>query len=126
MAYTLADVTRTALGAGVEQRLQKYIKDCITLNNKVFKVLVLVQPGIELVADEAKAPISYGYIEHIARLTAGLAVQENVTSKHFYIPQHMTDLKKRIHCVEYAYRSSMAKLEQDYFNDESKLLVSLH
>ena len=126
MAYMLADVSRAPLGEKLETRLGKYLNDCIALNNEVFKILVVVQPGIILVADEAKAPISHGYIEHIARLTAGLAVQENIKSRHFYIPQQMTNLNMRIDCVAYAFRKSMAKHEQDFFNNADEAIVSLH
>lgn len=126
MAYTIADVTRAPLGEGVELRLQKYIQDCIALCNKFFGILVVVQPGIELIADETKAPISDGYIEHIAKLTVGLAVQESISASHFYIPQKMTNLKERVMCVDYAYRKSMAKLEAKFFNGEESVILSLH
>ena len=60
MAYTLADISRHALSEELENRLARYVQGCLNLCNKYFSTLIVIQPGIELVADATKAPIGRG------------------------------------------------------------------
>lgn len=100
MAYTLADITRERQTDEVEMWLERYMNDCFDLCNKFFSTLIVVQPGIKLVDDPTKAPIGFGYIEHIAQLVMGLTVDERITGLHSYIPRRFTDLEERVICVK--------------------------
>jgi predicted ATPase len=110
MAYTLADIGRQKMTEEQEMRLKRYIRACIDLCNVYFSVLVVVQPGIEIVADETKAPTGYGYIEHISQIIMGLTVSEKITASHFYIPARITGLKERVHCVEGAVKQTVGRI----------------
>lgn len=130
MAYTLADITREGMTAEDEERLSKYLLECVRLNNKYFSVIVVVQPGIPLVDDPTKAPISNGYIEHIANLTAGLAVQESISAIHSYIPRATVDINRRVYCVEYSVKRAFSKLEAQAMGynegEDAEFEVTIH
>lgn len=102
LAYTLADVTRTTVNGELEKELKAYSDDCIELTNRHFNTLMLVQPGIKMVETEGKAPVNYGYIEHLNHLMMGIVVSEAVKCNHYYIPRHMTDLEDRCSALELA------------------------
>lgn len=102
LMYTLSEVQRNNLDEQDEKALLKYTARCIATVNLYFSMVMLVQPGIELVADVSKAPINPAYIEHLNSLIMGLMVDERIQPAHFYIPRQMTDLDDRLECVGYA------------------------
>lgn len=127
MAYTLADIGREALPNDVEERLKKYVSDCFGLCNLHFSTLILLQAGIALVADPSKAPISFGYSEHIAQLVMGLTLDERVTACHSYIPKRITDLEERVLCVRNTVLVMFERVGtkiRDYVREDG--LVALH
>lgn len=127
MAYTLADINRHKLSEEDEERLAKYVRNCIDLCNIYFSALVVVQPGIALVEDPTKAPIGYGYIEHLSQIIMGLTVNERITAHHYYIPARTVDLEQRVLCVRGAYNQTLGKLMYDMRSQMDKNgLVSIH
>lgn len=102
IAYMLADVQRQTLNKKQEESLAKYVNDCILANNRHFAVVIVVQPGIQMVESADKAPCSIGYIEHLNSLIMGITVSEGISASHFYIPRLMTDLEDRIDCIKFA------------------------
>ena len=104
MAYTLADVRQADLTPELDERLQKYMKDCINATNRFFSVLIVVQPGIKVVEEAGKASLAKSHIDHISNLVLGLTVDERNQSKHYYIPKSMTDLSKRLENLELAFK----------------------
>jgi len=102
LAYTLAEVRQNNLTPDLELRLAKYVKDCIALTNEVFAILVIVQPGINVVPEDGKASLSPGYIEHIAQLVMGLVASETIQATHYFIPRSTLDLEKRVRSVNHA------------------------
>lgn len=101
LAYTMAEATPLVLGEEEELRLKKYMDRCIEVANRRFSALVLVQPGIPLVAEEGKAVASPGYIEHLSAMMLGLIVDERVKPAHFYLPRHLTDMEDRLKALDY-------------------------
>lgn len=115
LAYTLAEVDGLRLDVEDEARLRRYIDACIAVTNKRFSVLLVVQPGIEVVSAEGKASLSNGYIEHLNTLILGLTVDERIKAAHFYLPRMMLDLEDRVAAVEYALNRTRkrAEIERD-------------
>lgn len=102
LAYTLADATGDVVGDEDQARLERYVRKCFEVTNKRFGVLVVVQPGIALVAEEGKAALNNAYIEHLNSLILGLSVDERLKSAHFYIPRSTMDLGDRIGALDFA------------------------
>lgn len=102
LAYTLAEAVQNAVSDADQERLGRYIQRCIDVTNKRFGVLLVVQPGIPIVAEEGKAALNNGYIEHLNSLALGLSVDERVKCPHFYLPRHLVDMDERIAALEFA------------------------
>lgn len=111
LAYTLAEVGPTTLTPELGLRLSKYIKDCINLTNEIFSTLIIVQPGIDVIPGECKGSLSPMYIEHVAHLIMGITASEAIGAEHFFVPRSMTDIDKRIKCIETAICRSTSKHE---------------
>lgn len=112
IAYTLADVQRANVPSDLEGTIENYIADCVEVSNAVFSILVVVQPGIQPVEAEGKAPATYAYTEHINNLIMGLVVSEAVESAHYYIPRKMTELEMRLECMEFAVRRTKERFDE--------------
>lgn len=106
-AYLLADVTRE--GSCFDHKVEEYVQRCIAMTNEHFSTLVLVQPAIPLVDEPGKAPANPAYIEHINQIAQGLANDERVLSKYFFIPRRHTDLDARVACVKFAINRAREK-----------------
>lgn len=119
LAYTLADIKREKLSEEQEMRLERYVKDCYSLCNKHFNILILIQPGIPLVEDPTKAPIGYGYVEHISQLAKGVLADDRVSAMHSYIHKGIIDLEERILCVKMATEAFLGRMQEnvDYSAD---------
>jgi predicted ATPase len=102
MAYTLAEVRANNLTPELSKRLDKYLSSCVKLTNEIFAILVIVQPGIQVVAEEGKASLEGMYIEHIANLVMGITASEVIHASHFFVPRRTLSLEKRVKCVESA------------------------
>lgn len=102
MAYTLAEVRPNNLTPELSTRLDEYLASCVRLTNEVFSILVIVQPGIQVVAEEGKASLEGMYIEHIANLVMGITASEAIHATHFFIPRRTLSIEKRVKCVESA------------------------
>lgn len=102
LAYTMAEAIQHAAPAELQDRFKKYVHDCIDVTNKRFGVLLVVQPGIQVVEEEGKAALNDAYIEHLNSIILGLSVDERIKAAHFYIPRRMTDMEERIAALDFA------------------------
>ncbi len=93
MAYTLADI-QGATEVNFEE-LERYMKRCFEVTNEYFDVLIILQPGIELLPAEGKATLSKGYIEHLNSLILGLCYDERIECNVMCIKREMTDINTR-------------------------------
>lgn len=100
MAYLLSDVNRNNVSPELAERLANYQKLCFDAINKYFNVVVVVQPGIELVHREGKGSPNAAYVEHFNTLVCGLAVNSSMQVQHTLIPRHVVDLDRRVRAVD--------------------------
>jgi predicted ATPase len=125
-AYTLADVTRASEGSIMYGRhIMRYLEDCIEVTNRHFTTIVVVQPGIELVEEEGKAPANPAYVEHIAQIIMGLVVDQRVQPCHYYIARHMLELEARIQSLHWAVGRSSERFQQTK-NELAENGISFH
>jgi hypothetical protein len=94
MAYTLADVQGSTEVNFPE--LERYMEQCFEVTNKYFNVLIVLQPGIELIPAEGKAALNQAYIEHLNSLVLGLCHDERLKSSIVCIKREVIDLDDRI------------------------------
>lgn len=102
LAYTMAEAIGDTVMAEDQKRFKRYAQACFDVTNKRFGVLLVVQPGIEIVPAKGKAAANAAYIEHLSSLILGLSVDERVKAAHFYIPRYMVDMDERIGALEFA------------------------
>lgn len=101
LAYTMADVQRENLTPEQTKQFVKYFHRCFEETNKRFMCLTLVQPGIEIVEEEGKAPANPSYMEHLNSLMLGFLVGEFNSTPHFYLPRTTKDLDERVSALEF-------------------------
>lgn len=97
--YTLADVVRDA-PIGQEQMVLDYVGRCFDVTNRYLSIVVLVQPGIELVPAPGKAALNRAYIEHLNAIASGLLVDKRNATQYCAIPRFVTNLDDRIEAVQ--------------------------
>lgn len=110
LAYTLADCQRSNVPDELHSRIERYMDDCINLTNWLFPVLVVVQPGIQIVEEANKAPGNVPYVEHINNLIIGIVTSERIKAERFFIPRKMTDLEDRVNCIDFSIRKASDRL----------------
>lgn len=93
LAYTLADVRGDS--AVDDQQLSHYMTRCFQATNTFFSYLMVVQPGIPLVAAHGKAALHNGYIEHLNTLIIGLCGDEDQLTAFTVMPRATLDLNER-------------------------------
>lgn len=113
LAYTIAEAVQNAVPAELQARFKKYVQSCIDVTNKRFGVLLVVQPGIKIVAEEGKAALNEAYLEHLNSIILGLSVDERIKSAHFYIPRHMTDMDERLAALDFAVNRAKKRAETE-------------
>ena len=94
MAYALADV-RGDTPADFS-RMAGYLGRCFESANSFFDVLVVVQPGIELVYEEGKAALNLAYMEHLNYLMLGLAGDERLTARVVRLGRGAASVEERV------------------------------
>lgn len=112
IAYTLAEAHGDRVAEEDQERLARYVQNCIDVTNRRFGVLMLVQPGIPIVAEEGKASANRAYIEHLNSIILGLTVDERVKPIHFYIPRRLKKINERVEAVEFAAGRAQARTMQ--------------
>lgn len=113
LGYTIAEAVQHAVPDELQDRFQKYVQSCIDVTNKRFGVLLVVQPGIPVVAEEGKAALNHAYIEHLNSIILGLSVDERIKAAHFYIPRRMTDMEERIAALDFAVNRAKKRAEAE-------------
>jgi hypothetical protein len=98
MAYTLADI-QGATEVNFTS-LEKYLEGCFEVTNKIFTMLVVIQPAIPLVYEEGKAALNKAYLEHLNTIIVGLCHDERLTCPAFIMERRTTCLEDRIYALE--------------------------
>ncbi len=96
-AYTLADI-QGATEVDFSE-LESYLNRCFEVTNRLFKVLVLIQPGIPLIHEEGKAALNEGYLEHLNYLILGLCNDARIESTFILLNRSVTTLEDRINMI---------------------------
>ncbi|MCL2874714.1 MAG: AAA family ATPase [Betaproteobacteria bacterium] len=96
LAYTLADAVQDAVPTGLQGRFERYAQSCFNVTNKRFSVVVAIQPGIPIVAEAGKAAPNTAYVEHLNAIILGLVCDDRISTAHFKISRHVTDLEDRM------------------------------
>jgi len=96
-AYTLADIQGATDVDFCE--LEKYLERCFKTTNELFKILVLIQPGIPLMHEEGKAALNEGYLEHLNYLILGLCNDNRVKSRFVFLNRNVTTMEDRINLI---------------------------
>ena len=103
--YTMADIQRTTLWGNsyVSDRVQAYVKRCLTMTRRYFWKVILVQPGIPLTEGVGKAPGCPSYMEHLNLLQYGLMnemvqvyAKPALHTTFDVMPRHILDLDRRL------------------------------
>lgn len=100
MAYTFANVRQTDTCPELHARLESYKSRCYDVLNRYFSVLVLVQPGIEVVPEQGKAVGTFGYIEHIHLLCHGLMADRQLKVYSVALARNAIDLQDRVKAID--------------------------
>lgn len=108
-SYMLADIQRATLvdNPALAEMVNAYVASCLARTNQWFSTVILLQPGIDLVPQEGKAPCCPAYIEHLNMIQAGLLLDSRVSSAVYKIPRHVLSLNNRIDCVHNAVERSI-------------------
>ena len=97
-AYLLADVQRTTLSAVQEDDLERFWKEVSRITSTHFDLVMVIQPGIELIEAVGKAPAAPGYVEHINAIIIGLVMgkaYQDLDSNVILMKREITDLRER-------------------------------
>lgn len=97
-AYTLADIQGATEVNFLE--LEGYLNRCFEVTNQLFKVLVLIQPGIPLIHEEGKAALNESYLEHLNYLIFGLCHDTRMRSTFVFLNREVTTLEERIAVIQ--------------------------
>lgn len=85
----------------------RYVDNCMELTNRHFGVLVLLQPGIQVVEAEGKAPGVPAYQEHLNALMFGLMMDSRVIARPQYIARSVLSMDQRLLSLSTAVERSL-------------------
>lgn len=102
LGYTMAEAIGEAVSVENQERFKRYVNNCFEVLNRRFSVVLLVQPGIPIVAEQGKAAANAAYIEHLNSLMFGLSVDERVACGHYFLRRSITDPDERLAVLERA------------------------
>jgi hypothetical protein len=97
VAYTLGDIQGTTVVDAAA--LADYVERCFTVTNQLFTQLVMIQPGIPLVAAPGKAALNPAYLEHLNSLIIGLCHDERLRVHSYCMPRHILIMEKRMEWI---------------------------
>jgi hypothetical protein len=126
IAYTVAEAINDRVAEEDQERLARYVQDCIDVTNRRLGVVVLVQPGIPIVAEEGKAAANRAYIEHLNSLMLGLTVDERVKCAHFYLPRRLMTLNQRVEALEFSVGRVAEKTLQTVKESRESGTIQIH
>lgn len=99
LLYTWAEVARNSVPADLMDELHRHVVRAYDLTNRHFIEVWNVQPGIELVDAEGKAPANAAYIEHLNMLFPSVAAHPLNRVRCFRMDRGMTELDLRVAVV---------------------------
>ncbi|MEB0029145.1 hypothetical protein QN372_00130 [Undibacterium sp. RTI2.1] len=116
LAYTMSEAIGDSVGKREQAKFASYVRRCFEVTNRRFSSLILVQPGIPVIAMQGKAIANEAYMEHLNSLMLGLSLDERIKVPHFYIPRGVLSLEGRVTALDGAVnmvtRSAQHEVEQ--------------
>jgi predicted ATPase len=108
-SYMLADIQRSTLVDQQKHALAvcDYVERCIKSTAQFFSVVVLVQPGIQVIEAAGKAPGCPAFMEHFNLLLIGLLGDSRNVVPRYAIPRSMTDLEQRLFALHGAVKGTI-------------------
>lgn len=97
-AYLLADVQTTTGDAELQEQANQYVDRALRLTDRLFDVVILVPPGIDVEPVDGKPPVNPAYQEHIHFLVRG--IMSELTIPHGTIERDNLDLEDRVLAVQ--------------------------
>ncbi|WP_186214506.1 AAA family ATPase [Burkholderia gladioli] len=98
LMYTLGDIQG---GTEVDPtEVNGYASRCFDVTERLFGMLIAVQPGIPLVHEPGKAALNLPYLDHLNTVMIGLLFSESNRTPHSVIPRHVLDIEHRIRHIE--------------------------
>lgn len=97
-SYLLADVQRTTLDPVQEGDLERFWAETCRVVNRHFELVMVIQPGIDLIEAEGKAPATTGYVEHVNAVIIGLVMGRSyadLETNIILMKREITDLRER-------------------------------
>ena len=101
IAYPLAEAIGNAVPPELQERFDAYIARCYACLNRRFSAVVVIQPGIPIVAAPGKlqAQPNKALIEHLNTICLGLVIDERCDIQHFYLSRHILPLEDRVQAI---------------------------
>lgn len=96
-AYLTCSIQRQTLTADMERSLSRFKSRCLSVSEAFFKLYYVLQPGIKLVYEEGKAPLSVGYIDHLSDVIVGAAITTFSADVVDICPRYKVELYDRLH-----------------------------
>lgn len=97
-SYLLADVQRTTLDPVQEGDLERFWAETCRIVNRHFELVMVIQPGIDLIEAEGKAPATTGYVEHVNAVIIGLVMGRSyadLETNIILMKREIIDLRER-------------------------------
>jgi nicotinamide riboside kinase len=95
-AYLLADATSVAGSHAERAMIARYVENALRMTERLFDVLILVQPGIPYIDEPGKPPKNEAYQEHIHFLIAGMVADTDMGFKVIHVSRDCFDHRKRV------------------------------
>lgn len=116
IAYTLAEVGRWNMSEAADKMVLDYISDCIKAANRFFSMVLLVQPGIQLVYEPGKAALSRAHIEHLNTIMLGLMTRRDLRAQAVVMRRDTVDFDDRRRVIFNAYKSLLRDVFKERHN----------
>lgn len=106
LAYTMSVAIGEEVPDSEQDRFSRYVQRCFEVTNRRFSSLILVQPGIPIIAADGKAAANEAYMEHLNSLILGLMVDVRCEVPHFFIGRGVLNIESRVRAVRVAVNKS--------------------
>lgn len=113
IAYTMGEAVGHTVDEDLQEPLARYVDRCFEVANRHLSGILLIQPGIPLVAAEGKGAFNVAWIEHLTHLVRGLGADSRLKTPFFTLQRSVTAMDRRVAAVESTMKSITAKAEKE-------------
>jgi len=112
LAYLMSDVGRNNVIGEETSEFLDYQRQCYEVLNMYFNVVVVVQPGINLVERDDKGSNNIAYMEHFNTLVVGLSVSSELNIQNTFIPRTCLNIDTRVQAVKESVKIAFNSFER--------------